>query len=42
MIQSSNQTMKPTAPLRVERVCHDTLPWVVSCSLGIVVRHEKD
>jgi hypothetical protein len=26
----------------IQRVCHDTLPWLISVSLGIVVCHEKD
>ena len=31
----SNQSMKPTAPLRNNlQVCHDTLPWLISFSLG--------
>src|SRR6266576_3230390 len=31
-----NQTMKPTAPSRDNRkhTCHDTLPWLISFSLG--------
>ena len=30
-----NQAMKPTAPLRskLQRVCRDTLPWLISVSL---------
>jgi NADH:ubiquinone oxidoreductase subunit 6 (subunit J) len=30
--------MKPTAPIakQVERVCHDTLPWLISFSLDVV------
>jgi hypothetical protein len=32
--------MKPTAPLRnlVQRACHDTLPWLISFSLGPMKR----
>ena len=37
-----NQSMKPTAPFRkvLQRVCHDTLPSLISFSLGRK-RHEK-
>jgi hypothetical protein len=27
---------------QLQCVCHDTLPWLISFSLGIVVCHEKD
>ena len=32
---SSNQSMKPTAPpaMQLQRVCRDTLPWLISISL---------
>src|SRR5207247_8198421 len=30
----SNQSMKPTAPFQIQRVCHDALPWLISFSLG--------
>jgi hypothetical protein len=34
-MKASNQSMKPTAPFRnkFSRVCHDTLPWLISFSL---------
>jgi hypothetical protein len=34
-MKRSNQSMKPTAPLQCDgqRVCHDTLPWLISFSL---------
>ena len=42
---TSNQLMKPTPkafasrlapiPKQLQRVCHDTLPWLISVSLGL-------
>jgi hypothetical protein len=35
----SNQSMKPTAPLRTtQRVCYDTPLWLISFSLGKAAR----
>ena len=37
--QRSNQSMKPRTPiaLQVQRVCHATLPWLISFSLDVVI-----
>jgi hypothetical protein len=34
--QASNTSMKPTAPIAIQLqcVCHDTVPWLISFSLG--------
>jgi len=42
-IDGPNQSMKPTAPIakQPERICHDTLPWLISVSLGLMRVSEK-
>jgi hypothetical protein len=39
-----NQSMKPNGPIAksLHRVCHDTLPWLISFSLGLMTPLDED